>query len=362
MSERRVRLGEITCPSGSVFLFDFGYMNLWCHNRPVVFPDGVMSAEATRNANAAADYRIDGPDAETAGRTWDRQWHPRYVYDLPAHGIDQIEKGFAEHCRAHNLRAELTRLPERVPHRTRATQALEHGSGAGITFLSGMHVVVVSGLPTDHPLPVFASRMGGSDTAVCDRWEWVDLDVRPRSQVARSEEIGPVTVDKARLFFADLDAVGAWEHEQPLDGQADFLIWGRDASLASRTLNVPKLDDVTFGWLDGDVHDLAQKGMKVEAEQEKRGWVMGTDFRPHSHHYHLMKPIRESPTDSGCTEVGGATVCGFMTSWGDGFFPVFRELNAAGELVRVRIRLGDERRVELIHKMYAKHSAPSPGD
>jgi hypothetical protein len=354
MTDRRVRLGEITCPSGELFLFDFGCMDLWCHDRPVVFPDGWMDEAATRTANAAADYRIDGPDAEAAGRKWDRQWHPRYVYDIPAHAHEQVQAGFAEVCRENGFRAELVKLPERVTHRERAAAALLHGNGAGISFLSGMHAVVVAGLPTDRPLPVFASRMGGSDETVCDRWELVELDVRPRSRVARREAIGPVTVDKARLFFADLHAVGGWEHDRPLDGQADFLIWGKDAPLAARALNIPKLSDDTFGWLNGEVGDVARKGMQVEQQKEKRGWKMATDFRPHSHHYHLMKPLRETPTQSGCVEVNGATVCGFNTTWGDGFFPVWREVTVTGELVRVGIQLGDDERVKLIHKLYER--------
>lgn len=354
MPTRRERLGEITCPSGAVVLFDFGYMDLWCHDRPPVVPAGMMSEEATRAANAAADYRIDGPDAEAAGRKWDRQWHPRYVYDVPGHALDKVVESFGQFCQEHGFNARLTRLRKRVPHRTRAADALVHGNGAGIAFLSGMHAVVISGLPTDRPLPVFATRMGGRDPAVRDRWGWVDVDIRPRAKVARREEIGPVTVDKARLFFADLDAVGAWEHERPLDGKADFLIWGKDAPLAARTLNIPKLADGEFGWLDEPVGEVARKGIAVEQEQQKRGWKMATDFRPHSHHYRLMKPLREEPTQSGCIDVGGATVCGFSTTWGDGFFPVFRELTAAGELVRIRIRLGDENRVELIHNLYRK--------
>lgn len=352
MADRRVRLGEFTCPSGSVFLFDFGYMNLWCHDRPVVFPDGIMDEAKTRSANAAADYRIDGPDAEAAGRAWDRQWHPRFMYDIPEHAVAKVEADFPAFCRDKGFRAELVRLPDRVPHRTRAADALTHGNGAGITFLSGMHAVVLTDLPTDRPLPVFASRMGGADEVVCDRWQWVEVDVQPRLAVARREEIGPVTVDKARLFFADLDAVGAWQHEEPLDGLADFLVWGRDAALAARTLNIPKLSDTEFGWVDEPVGDVARKGMAVEQEMGKRGWKMATDFRPHSHHFLLMKPLRETQTQSGRIEVGGATACGFNTSWGDGFFPVWRELDATGELVRVRIQLGDDERVKLIHKLY----------
>ncbi len=50
--------------------------------------------------------------------------------------------------------------------------------------------------------------------------------------------------------------------------------------------------------------------------------------------------VRSSITESGTLEVGGASVCGFMTSWGDGFFPVVRDLDANGRLVRIRIEVG----------------------
>ena len=354
MATARERLGEIACPSGSVFLFDFGYMDLWCHDRPVMFPDGLMDEAATRTANAAADFKITGRDAEAAGKKWDRQWHPGYFLDVPGHALHSVSESFDQMCAENGFRAKLTRLKKRIPHRTRADHALEYGHGAGVVFLSGMHAVVVSGLPPGRTLPVYATRMGGKDKAVKDRWEWVDLEVRPRAKAARREVIGDVTVDKARLFFADLDAVGAWEHEQPLDGRADFLIWGKDAALAARTLNIPKLADNEFGWVDEPVHEVARKGIGVEEEMARRGWKMATDFRPHSHHYQLMKPLREEPTASGCIDVGGATVCGFSTSWGDGFFPVWRELSATGELVRIRVQLGDDERVKLIHKLYER--------
>jgi hypothetical protein len=53
-----------------------------------------------------------------------------------------------------------------------------------------------------------------------------------------------------------------------------------------------------------------------------------------------MKPIRENdPTESSTTEIGNEKVCNFMTTWGDGLFQVFRDLDNAGQLVQIRIEM-----------------------
>ena len=38
--------------------------------------------------------------------------------------------------------------------------------------------------------------------------------------------------------------------------------------------------------------------------------------------------------------IGGSPVCGFFTSWGDGAFPVRRDLAADGTLCRLRVEAG----------------------
>jgi hypothetical protein len=55
-----------------------------------------------------------------------------------------------------------------------------------------------------------------------------------------------------------------------------------------------------------------------------------------------MAQVRASESESGTVDVGGAKMCGFMTTWGDGMFPVIRELGPGGELVRVRIELSND--------------------
>src|SRR5207245_7980505 len=82
---------------------------------------------------------------------------------------------------------------------------------------------------------------------------------------------------------------------------------------------------------------------------------MGRDFRPHSHHFLIMKQVRETDTESGTIEVGGAKMCGFMTSWGDGFYPIYRDLDEQGQLVRVRIDLGNDQIVERQRKFEEWH-------
>ncbi|PSM37375.1 hypothetical protein C6Y14_42425 [Streptomyces dioscori] len=61
------------------------------------------------------------------------------------------------------------------------------------------------------------------------------------------------------------------------------------------------------------------------------------DFRPHSHHWQIMRAIRASPLESGTVRVGGAQVLCAMTGQGDGWFPVTVDLDPTGRLVSVRV-------------------------
>jgi hypothetical protein len=52
-----------------------------------------------------------------------------------------------------------------------------------------------------------------------------------------------------------------------------------------------------------------------------------------------MSQVRASETGSGTVDVGGARILFTQTSWGDGFFPVFADRDAEGELVAIRVLL-----------------------
>jgi hypothetical protein len=308
--------------------------------------------ETVAAANSQVDFRIDGPDAAQAGRLFDRDANPFYVYDIPGHGIRITQRKFRACVRKHGLDAHLVRLKERVTHRRRVDLIREVYPAGGEVQFQGIWAVAVSDIPTDRPLQVIGERMSGERYAT--RWRHVLLVCR-RGTVARSEKVAMVMVDEARLMFADVDALGAWKHNEPLDGLADLVLWGQDAAKAARRVKAPRLDEEYYGWTDLPVEEAARRGRRVAALQEQHGWKMGHDFRPHSHHHEVMQQVRSSATDSGMVEVGGAVLCGFMTSWGDGIYPVMRDLDADGRLLRVRLDLGSDetvRRMEAVEERW----------
>ena len=88
-----VRIGEITVPSGSVLIRDTGYLYLWNHDRSPIYPEGYgMKPESVAYANTSVELRIDGADAERAGKLLERQWHPRYLFDIPRDSVPAFEE------------------------------------------------------------------------------------------------------------------------------------------------------------------------------------------------------------------------------------------------------------------------------
>jgi hypothetical protein len=214
-------LGEVTAPSGVLLIIDTGYLNLWCHDRPPVLPEGVLSnAQATARANTFVDVRVDGPDAVEAGKAFDRSWNPLYVFDASPESVGpggKLTQAFAEIVSARSLRARL--VPQSlIPHRRRVDLALEYGSGAGEVQFHGLWAAVIA-VPNDRALPVMGVRIVDGDFA--GRWQrvWVECG---NGRVARSEMAGHVMVDWARLMVADVDGLGEWKHDEPLDGRADI--------------------------------------------------------------------------------------------------------------------------------------------
>jgi hypothetical protein len=347
-------LGEVTAPSGIVVLVDMGLLGMWCHSTPPRLPEWEADPQTVAAANGGADFRIVGPDAAAAGRAFNRQLHPRYLFDIPAHGVGPIQEQFAALVRERGLDARLVQLKKRIPHRRRIDLALAEGERSGEIFFFGAWGRVVGGVPRRKRLRVLGERLPHGQ-AHEGRWHTVWLECRP-GPVARSEPAEHVVVDRARLMFADADALGAWQHHRPLDGQADFVFWGRDAEPAAHETGAPAGPNGNFGWLDLPVAEAVQRAKQVEELRAQRGWALATDFRPHSHHYQVMKQVRGGATESGSIVVGGARVCGFMTSWGDGVYPVFLDLDERDRLVRIRVELGGEdtvRRMERLEERFA---------
>lgn len=334
----REQLGFVTCPSGVLIVIDTGYLGIWSHNQPPILPDGTLeTGEATARANTSVDLHVVGADAEQAGRMLDMSWHPLFIYDQPL-DHPELDKKLADLVEKHGLNARFEVISPRIPHRQRVNQAIQQGGGAGEILFHGVWAAVVGGVPTSVPLAVFGHRLDGQQN---ERWERVLIECSSQTPIARSEKVGSVGVDYARLLVADADALGAWKHEESLDGMADYVFWGREAERVAHALNVPRLGPDEFGWRDVPEGLAHRHGIEVEEYKERQAMTLGTDFRPHSHHWRVMESTRNSPTESGMTVVGGATVCNFMTSWGDGLFDVYRDVSQSGSLIQIRIEFSE---------------------
>jgi hypothetical protein len=196
-------------------------------------------------------------------------------------------------------------------------------------------LVRVAGLPTDRLLEVWGVRSADD----CG-WDHVALHVSDGG-VARRVHVGDVVVDFARIIFIDDEARGAWRHDDAIDGLADVVFWGRDAAALAEVVKAPALpaDPGTYGWTNLAVDDAVSHGQRLESEKQARGFKLAWDFRPHSHHFQALEALRQNPCEAGVVDVGGARALLWMTSWGDGVFPVYTDLDGDGALLQVRVQL-----------------------
>jgi hypothetical protein len=290
---------------------------------------GVQDPAVAADVTAATDFAIAGPDADTAAHSFDRQ-PGRILHDIPASGVALLLDLFDEHCREHGLDARLEACAERVPHRERARRCAARGGGCFL--MHGVPVVALGGLPRDRALPVLASGVG------------IVIPVRP-APATKCVEFGDIRVDWARMLFGDADALSAWRHDEPVDGLADVAFWGAAENDAAAEFAAPALGEPgepgeggVRGWTGLAVTEAMRRACALfdwkDADPRRRLMV---DFRPHSHHWQVMRQVRASAVEAGTVEVGGARVLCTMTGQGDGWFPVSADLGPAGELVAVRV-------------------------
>lgn len=184
--------------------------------------------------------------------------------------------------------------------------------------------------------PVSCLRVDDGELAGLRQAVMVLLD-ESKPPIARSVEVGRVVVDNARLGIIDVDALQHWNDERPVDGKADVAFWGLHEKEVAQRFNAPKLGDDGSGWANLPVEQAQAIARDLDALKQSGQFRFAWDFRPHTHSFYLLAQMRKFPNEAGVLQVGGMGMCGFMTTWGDGEFPVMLDLDAAGRPVRCGI-------------------------
>jgi hypothetical protein len=331
MSESVV-LGEINTPSGVLVVLDPGLGRFWRH--------GTQPRSPRRADGDEIDMGIIGPNAVAAGRAYDRQFDPRYLFDIPVDYAERMQEQFKGFAAERGFDARAERLSHRVPHVERARLAVEAGGGIGVVTFNRLWAVACGGLPVTGAWSVVATSMPDGEFA--GRWRWIDVVVAPGVEVVTTVPVQGVMVDHGQLMCVDLDALGEFRMWESLDGCGDFVFWGADAATAAKTVGAPRLGGEEFGWLDLPMAELDALADRTQGLIDEHGWRMAVDYRPHDNLERLNAQVRVNQTRAGTVLLGGVPACGFDNRWGDGIFTVSRGLGSAGELVRVRLDVGDD--------------------
>jgi hypothetical protein len=338
-SPESVVLGEVDLPSGILLILDPGLGRYWRHDGEPCSPRAAAPQQF--------DLQIVGPDAVAAGRAYDRQFDPRYLFDVE--DVDACRNHFADFAKRNKMQACAEVLPSRVSHVERARLAVEIGAGAGVVHYNGLWSVAVGNLPKNRSLPIQATPMPAGEFA--GRWRSIDLMIDPKAAVKQSLTTQGVMVDHGQLLCSDLEAFGEFRMWESQDGLADFVFWGKDAEEIAQQVQAPRIDDRSFGWTNVRDEEIGRFAQPVQDLIGKGPLKAGVDYRPHCNLENLNKQIRDSELEVGQLVLHGARVCGFSNRWGDGLFEVIRDLDARGRIVRVRLDVGNDTRQTLARRV-----------
>ena len=222
-----------------------------------------------------------------------------------------------------------------------ARQAAQQGA-YGFTH-EEVPAIVVPHLPPGR-YPVSSIRI--DDGPFAGLRQAVMVDLVPNPQPARTMELGRVLVDNARIGLFDVDALQHWNEEQPVDGLADVAFWGLHENEVAARFRAPRLGEDGFGFQNMPVAHAEAFARDLEAVKESGEFRFAWDFRPHTHPYYLLAQLRKNKTEAGTLDIGGFMACGFMTSWGDGEFPVLIDLDAQNRPIRCGIFFATQESME----------------
>jgi len=199
--------------------------------------------------------------------------------------------------------------------------------------------VQIGDLPQNGPIPVTGER--NNDKQSKSLWRDVFLDVQPGARKAWSESAGKVTVEGSGVLIADTKALSSWQHGASVDGKSDLVITGRDSKDVAASVGAEQLEE-GFGWIDLPTEECEKKSKAVELIKSKNGREIQIECRPHSHHHQAVTGMRKSINGAAQIELGGSIMLALQTGLPEGEYPVFRDLDGNGKLVRVRIQLASE--------------------
>lgn len=332
------RMGGFSTTSGELILIDFGNLAFWSGDQPPAIPDGLLDPELAQSMNQSGDFEIVGRDAEQAAERLNMvAVNGTHAFDVPG-DASALHERLGEIRAEFGLDAELHAI-DRMPHRERVRTLLDREpAGAEVPF-HGIWAVAVRDVPANEQIAIFGERMDedGPDTG---RWKSVWAEVAS-GQVAASQQVGFVLVDRARLMFADPDALATWNASAP--ELIDLVFWGRDAESVAAQVSADAFVEggqAVYGWRNRRIDEIRELGAMLRAHLEETSARVATDFRPHDDDYRILEAMREAPTETADIKLGDRLVCGFFTTWGDGAFPVYRDVDAGGRLLRVRVELG----------------------
>ena len=119
------------------------------------------------------------------------------------------------------------------------------------------------------------------------------------------------------------------------------MFWGRDEAALAKVMNAPRTRE-GYGWSNLTVTDAEAKLLECERRKASNKWLLATDFRPHSHHYHALAAARANTNGAGELDLGGSRMVLFFTSWGDGVYPIYLDVDNEERPVQVRIQLATD--------------------
>jgi hypothetical protein len=334
-----VTLGHIELPEGVLVILDPGLGRFWRHEG---------SPDSPRRGDAKAhDLRLVGPDAEAAGRAYDREFDPLHLFDVE--DPVKAEQAFAAFAKERRFDARAEQVEGRVPHTRRARLALAAGKGLGVVTYNRLWAVAAEGLPQDRPLAVVGHLF--QDGRWKGRWQSLEVVVDAAAPAARTERVEGVMVEHGQLLFAGLGPLGDFRMWESHDGLADYVFRGRDAAALAAKVGAAELGDGYYGWKDVPIAQVGRHAQPVQAciaEEELR---VGVDYRPHCNLERLNAQLRESPEDVGALTLAGAAALGLGNRWGDGVFPVSRDVDSEGRVLRVRVELATPQRLGLMERV-----------